>query len=119
MELTELPLPPEIWAATPDAVKALIFAQLERIRELEARLGQTSAKSSRPPSSDLPHVPPKWEAKCSGRKRGGQPGNRGAYPALLPVEQVDEIVRVMPERCRHCGQPFPSSAARGRGRAWR
>src|SRR5215208_7079672 len=54
MELTELPLPPEIWAATPCAAQALILAQRERIRDLEARLGQTSANSSRPASADLP-----------------------------------------------------------------
>jgi uncharacterized protein DUF6444 len=113
MELTELPLPPAIWAATPCAARALIFAQRERIRELEARLGQTSANSSRPPSSDPPHIPPKRDVKSSGRKRGGQPGHHGAYRALLSVEQVDEIVTVMPEHGRHCGQPFPSSAARG------
>ena len=29
----------------------------DRIRELEARLGQTSANSSRPPSSDPPQAP--------------------------------------------------------------
>jgi transposase len=92
MELTELPLPPDIWAATPCAAQALIVAQRERIRELEARLGQTSANSSRPPSSDPPHAPPRPKALPSGRKRGGQPGHRGAFRRLLPVEQVDEIV---------------------------
>jgi len=35
------------------------------------------------------------------------------------VEQVDEIVAVMPERCRHRGQPFPETIACGWGRAWR
>src|SRR5205823_3066066 len=39
--------------------------------------------------------------------------------ALLPVEQVDEIVAVVPERCRHCGQPFPDPAGRRRSRVWR
>jgi hypothetical protein len=38
---------------------------------------------------------------------------------LLPVEQVDEVVRVVPTVCRHCGQPLPETTARGRGRAWR
>ena len=52
MELTALPLPPEIWAATPAAAQALILAQRERIRDLEAHQGQTSSNSSRPPSSD-------------------------------------------------------------------
>ena len=39
MELTELPLPPAIWAATPCTAQALILAQRQRIRDLEARMG--------------------------------------------------------------------------------
>ena len=66
---------------------------------LEAQLGQNSANSSRPPSSDRPPVPPKRRAVPSGRKRGGQPGHHGAYRTMLSVEQVDEIVAVVPERC--------------------
>src|SRR3954462_371294 len=119
MQLTELPLPPEIWAATPAAAQTLIVAQRERIRELEIRRGQDSSNSSRPPSSDPPQAPVRPKAPPSGRKRGGQPGHRGACRALLPVEQVDEIVPVVPERCRHCEQPFSETTARGRGRLWR
>jgi len=91
----------------------------ERIRELEARLGQTSANSSRPPSSDPPEVPARPKAPPSGRKRGGQPGHRGVHRALLPVEQVDEVVLVVPEACRHCQQPLPASTGHRRGRVWR
>src|SRR4051812_13372338 len=119
MAVTELPLPPEIWAATLCAAQALIVALQERIRELEARLGQTSANSSCPPSSDPPEAPARSKAPLSGRKRGGQPGHRGTYRALLPVAQVDEVVPVVPERCRHCEQPFPETAAGRRGRVWR
>jgi transposase len=91
----------------------------ERIRKLEARLGQTSANSSRPPSSDPPQAPARPKALPSGRKRGGQPGHRGACRALLPVEQVDEVMAVVPERCRHCQQPFPETGGGRRGRVWR
>src|SRR4051794_26007257 len=91
----------------------------ERVQELEARLGQTSAISSRPPPSAPPQAPPRPKAPPSGRKRGGQPGHRGACRGLLPVEQVDEVVPVVPERCRHCEQPFPETAARRRARVWR
>jgi transposase len=91
----------------------------ERVQELEARLGQTSANSSRPSSSDPPQTPARPKAPPSGRKRRGQPGHRGAFRALLPVEQVDEIVAVVPERCRHCGQPFSEAVGRRRGRVWR
>jgi transposase len=119
MELTELTLPPEIWAATPAAAQTVIIAQRERIRELEARLGQGSANSSRPPSSDPPQAPVRPKAPPSGRKRGGQPGHRGVFRRLLPVERVDEIVAVVPERCRHCEQSFPEPTPRHRGRVWR
>jgi transposase len=119
MERTDLPLPPEIWAATPCAAQALIVALQQRVRELEARLGQTSANSSRPPSSDTPQAPARRKAPPSGRKRGGQPGHRGAFRGLLPVEQVDEVVIVVPEQCRHCEQPFPEGAAHRRARIWR
>ena len=119
MELTGLPLPAEIWAATPCAAQALIVALQARIRELEARLGQDSSNSSRPPSSDPPQAPVRPKAPAPGRKRSGQPGHRGACRRLLSVEQVDEIVAVVPERCRHCQQPFPETTPRGRSRAWR
>jgi hypothetical protein len=49
MDLTALPLPPEIWAATPAAAQALIVSLEARVRELEGRLRQDSSNSSRPP----------------------------------------------------------------------
>src|SRR5919202_4231204 len=112
MKLAEPPLPPEIWTATPATARALVVALQARIHELEARLGQNSSNSSRPPSSDPPQAPPRPKVPPTGRKRGGQPGHRGTYRALLPVEQVDEVVAVVPEHCRHCEQPFPGPTAR-------
>ncbi len=119
MKLADPPLPPDIWAATPGAAQALIVALQARIHELEGQLGQNSSNSSRPPSTDPPQAPPRPKAPPTGRKRGGQPGHRGTCRALLPVEQVDEVVVVVPEVCRHCGQPFPETARRRRGRVWR
>ena len=119
MELTDPPLPPDIWAATPRAAQALIVGLQERVRALEAQLGQNSSNSSRPPSTDPPQAPPRPKAPTTGRQRGGQPGHRGACRGLLPVEQVDEIVPVVPGSCRHCGQPFPEATGRRRGRVWR
>src|SRR5437762_7227035 len=119
MEVTALPLPPEIWAATPAAAQALIVALQARVRDLEARLGQTSANSSCPPSADPLQVPVRPKAPPSGRKRGGQPGHRGAFRGLLPVEQVDEVVTEVPEVCRRCGRSFPEIATDRRGRVWR
>jgi len=119
MELTDPPLPPDIWAATPCAAQALIVGLQERVRALEAQLGQNSSNSSRPPSTDPPQAPPRPKAPTTGRQRGGQPGHRGACRGLLPVEQVDEIVPVVPECCGHCEQPFPDAAGRRRARVWR
>ena len=98
------------------ALRAQNAALVERIRELEARLGQNSSNSSRPPSTDPPETPPRPTAPPTGRRRGGQPGHRGAYRALLPTEQVDEVVMVVSERCRHCGQPWPEAPGGRRGR---
>lgn len=121
METSTSPLAPEVWSATPPESQALIVALQERVRELEARLGQDSSNSSRPPSTDPAQTSAKTKRRQppSGRKRGGQPGHPGHFRALLPVDQVDHVVVVAPEICRHCGQPFPSAAPRRRARAWR
>jgi len=119
MRLANPPLPSEIWAETPSAAQALILTLHARIRELEAQLGQNSSNSSRPPSSDPPQAPVRPKAPPSGRKRGGQPGHRGSFRALLPVEQVDEIVAMVPKRCRRCQQPLPEPAGGRRGQVWR
>src|SRR5215218_754856 len=107
-----------LWAENA-ALCAENAALQDRIRELEARLGQTSANSSRPPSSDPPQAAARPKAPPTGRKRGGQPGHRGVHRALLPVEQVDEVLVVGPEVCWHCQQPFPEATGRWRGRVWR
>jgi len=130
---TTLPLAPNLWATGPApdllenaalweqnaALRVENAALHARVQELEARLGQNSANSSRPPSSDSPQAPVRPKAPPSGRKRGGQPGHRGAFRALLPIEQVDKVVVVVPERCQHRQQPFPEPAGRPRGRVWR
>ena len=78
-------------------------AQLQaRVRELEARLGQNSTNSSRPPSSDPPARPPRPLAPPTGRRRGGQPGHPPHQRALVPPEQVDTVVPHRPTHCRGC-----------------
>jgi transposase len=137
MSVTLLPQAPDVGApvSAPDSgplleqlatlrvenavLRAQNAALQERIRELEARLGQNSTNSSRPPSTDPPKAPPRPKAPPTGRKRGGQPGHCGVHRALLPVEQVDEVIVVVPENCRHCQQPFPESTGHRQGRVWR
>jgi transposase len=142
MEAAALPLPPDIWEALPAEVQTLLPAfQTEnaalqaqvvalrtentalqaRIRDLESRLGQDSSNSSRPPSSNPPQTAAKRKRRPvpSGRKRGGQPGHPGSFRPLVPIEQVDAVVVVVPAVCRWCQQPFADEKVRRCGRVWR
>ena len=81
-----------------------------RVQELEARLGQNSRNSSRPPSSDPPETPPRPPAPPTGRRRGGQPGHPPHQRALVSLEQVDQLVAHWPAHCRGCQAPLPQTA---------
>jgi len=105
-------MPAEYWDALPAelrpgllaivaAFEARIAAQDARIAELEARLNQSSSNSSRPPSSDPPHLKTAPPREPSGRRRGGQPGHRRNDRIRL---EPDEVVDVRPDRCRRCGE---------------
>jgi transposase len=73
-----------------------------RVAELERRLGQDSANSSRPPSSDGLRKPVRGQRRGSGgRKPGKQPGAPGAH--LAQVAEPDEVIVHLPERCAGCG----------------
>lgn len=83
------------------------YAELQaRVQELEARLGQNSANSSRPPSADPPQAPKRPPAPPTGRARGGQPGHPAHQRALVPPEQVDQVVEHWPVGCRRCQAPL-------------
>src|SRR4051794_37509017 len=76
---------------------------LERIRELEARLGQNSSNSSLPPSSNPPQAPPPVRKEPTGRKPGGQSGHRAFLRVRLPSERITEpIVDYLPDICKCC-----------------
>ena len=127
MEL--LPLPEDLRTSLPPAVQAYLtflearVASLERqlaglrteletlrlqVAEAQARARQHSGTSSRPPSSDPPSAPPRPRRPASGRLRGGQPGHRGQTRALLPCEQVAEIVEHRPTQCACCQAALPA-----------
>jgi transposase len=74
-----------------------------RLAELERRLGQTSATSHRPPSSDGPRKPPRpaQPRQPGARRPGKQPGAPGAH--LAQVADPDELVVHRPEWCDGCG----------------
>jgi transposase len=81
-----------------------------RLAELEDRLRANSSNSSTAPSSDPLWAPKLKPKKPTGRKPGGQKGHRGHYRTLLPVGEVDEVVRHVPRVCRHCHDPLPADA---------
>jgi len=107
-------LSPEVWERLPPEAQAYIRVLEARVAALEAtvqqlqeQLQQNSRTSSRPPSSDAPEALAKRPRRQpTGRRPGGQPGHEGHARGLVPVEQVDVIVPVKPERCRHCQQPL-------------
>src|SRR5829696_5959843 len=105
---TELPRPQTLDEAM--ALLAMVWEEVVRLRarvqELEARLGQNSTNSSRPPSADPPDAPPRAPPPPTGRQRGGQPGHPPHQRAVLPPEEVDEIVGHLPTHCREGAGPL-------------
>jgi len=82
----------------------------EELAELRRQLNRNSGNSSTPPSANPPWAPRPVSKKPSGRKPGGQPGHEGHHRELLPIEQVDEVVKHRPAQCRHCGAKFADAA---------
>jgi len=100
----------EDWAVTPVAVRVLVLSLVATVEELsqqvaaqEERLNKNSRNSSKPPSSDLPNIPPRRKHAPSGRKAGGQKGHAGHGRSLKPPEQVSQIVDLKPVCCSECG----------------
>jgi hypothetical protein len=86
------------------ALQEQVITLSERVAALEERTRRTSRNSSQPPSSDPPNISPRAQRKRSKRKRGGQPGHAGHGRALLPAEQVDQVIDSTPSACMHCGE---------------
>jgi transposase len=105
-----LRVPGEDWQQTPPSVRALvsrlqqIIAQLvERVEELEARLGQNSQNSSRPPSSDPPQQRAKRKKSKGKGKPGAKKGHKGCQQSLL---EPSKTIPVPPTVCPCGGQGF-------------
>jgi len=131
-----LAIPPEDWAQTPESVRLAVQLLLDlvqaqraelnelhtRVRDLEAKLGQTSRTSSKPPSSDPPAAPAKPARVPRGRSAGGQPGHQGHQRPLVPPEQVDEPIDLLPDQCSSCHTPFaaelPTCGEPRRSQVW-
>ena len=100
--MTPPTLPPDVFDALPPAVQAYIRFLEARLADLEARLDQNSSNSSKPPSSDGPHVQPAPPKTPSGKRRGGQPGHPKHERVILPP---DEVIDHKPTHCRACHAP--------------
>jgi transposase len=125
----ETPLSQEVWEHIPAEAQAYIRALEARVdlleqtvqglkatiqqveatvSQLQERLQQNSRTSSRPPSSDPPQaLGQRPRREPSGRRPGGQLGHEGQTRALLPVEEVDVVIPVKPERCPRCHHLLP------------
>jgi transposase len=95
--------PVQVYIRSLEEIAAQVAGLRDRIQDLEARLNRDSSNSSRPPSSDPPHVKPAPPKAPTGRKRGGQPGHRRhARPDLPP----DTIIDIRPDVCTRCSSPL-------------
>ncbi len=110
----QLPIPEPLWSTVPEDAQAALLdawnvlrdeiAELKTtVRDLRARLGLNSTNSSKPPSSDPIGLKRKPPTPPSRRKRGGQPGHRKAFRALVPPEELRSSTDRRPGACRRCG----------------
>ena len=86
----------------PVEVRALIEALRVEVAALKARLDANSQNSSRPPSSDSPHVKRQPPRPATKRKRGGQPGHKRAVRPMVPPERLTRVIDCVPTACP-CG----------------
>lgn len=87
-----------------DELEARLSEALDRIAELERRLGLSSQNSSKPPSSDSrKQRKRRRRKKPSGRSPGGQPGHEGHRRKLVPHDEVDDFRLYLPSNCAECG----------------
>jgi transposase len=105
------PIPKELWGLIPAAAQAALLALLGHLQTerpdlrrqgaaRNARLGQDSRNSSKPPSGDAPPVKRPPPREPPGRRRGAQPGHGPHRRPLLPP--AEEIPR-KPSARRRCG----------------
>ncbi len=97
------------WHATPEPVRRGMQRLWEELQRLREQAGQTSHNSSQPPSTDPPSVTPRAKSP-TGRAPGGQPGHPGHTRALVPEDEVTEIIPVRPLTCGQCGHPLAADA---------
>ena len=94
---------------------SLLFEKLEEENkklsienvQLKERLNNNSSNSSLPPSKSFKKQ--KNNRQSSGKKSGGQPGHKGNYRELLPIDQIDSITSCpIQDKCLCGGKINPS-----------
>jgi transposase len=94
------------------ALRDRLMELLERVTELERRLGQNPRNSDRPPSSEGYAKPaPRSRRERTDRHSGGQPGHHGH--TLRQVSEPDERVVHHPGACAGCGSSLAGAPVIG------
>ena len=114
-------IPPELEPEMTPAVKAFVFALLDRLEEAEARIEKlTPRNSSVPPSTEHPHAKPKRKPPPGKkRKQGGQKGHKRHSRELIPSEDCTNLIACQPDGCRRCGGELqPDGSPPRRHQVW-
>ena len=106
--------PPPVFTNLMDAndfIKRLWVECVVRLKNIQLQ-AKDSTNSSIPPSHDSISTKVERNANskhvASGKKQGGQPGHKGHWRSLLPIEEVDTIVACYaPEYCKDCTTLLP------------
>jgi transposase len=98
-----------------------LSAEIDELKRQVALLTRDSTNSSKPPSSDgMTGKPrPRRPQKPKKRNPGGQPGHKGTNRDLVPVEDVDRVILVFPEKCDQCRAVLTPEPGRKSGKYWR
>lgn len=94
----------------PTVAKLLEFdGEIQRLRQENASDKLDSTNSSKPPSTDRPGTNRDLgNGKNQNRRNpGGQVGHKGYHRKLIPVEEVDKVVPLLPQTCVGCKRPLP------------
>lgn len=92
----------------------LLTAQgrIAHLEEENATLRERLGQNSRPPSTDQPGQRQQGTQRTKGKRvRGGQAGRVGKTRQLLPIEQVDDVVPLLPDDCAYCGASLEDAVA--------
>jgi len=108
-EFAQLKMEHEALVLINKALVARVDDLSKLVEEQARKLNENSSNSNKPPSSDGLGKGRSFrkKKKPTGRKRGGQPGHKGHYRQLLPVEQVDEVIDVFAQQCDVCLEQPP------------